>query len=122
MQEQIALIDNELRASFPQAPFSVIKQELLADETAIIITLKQYRGLLKYRLENYRPKLKQATKRKIIRTEILPDWFEETPQNDGWGGMKPVLKEMLDNRPKGTPEELEAKKRDIEEKLKKLRD
>lgn len=122
MQERIALIDKELRAMFPHAPFSTIKQELLTDETAIIITLKQYRGLLEYRLKNYRPKLKQVTQRKSIRTEILPDWFEETPKNDGWGGMKPVLKEMLDNRPKGTPEELQAKKKEIDEMLKQLRD
>jgi hypothetical protein len=120
MQEQIALIDKELRAMFPHAPFSRIKQELLTDQTAIIVTLKQYRGLLEYRLKNYRPK--KANQMKSIRTEILPDWFEETPKNDGWGGMKPVLKEMLDNPPKKTPEELQALKREIDKKLKQLRD
>jgi hypothetical protein len=118
----ITLIDKELRAMFPHAPFSTIKQELLTDETAVIITLKQYRALLEYRLKNYRPKLKKATQRKSIRTEMLPDWFEETPKKDQWGGMKPVLKEMLDHRPKRTPEELQAKKREIDEMLKQLRD
>ena len=116
------LIDNELRASFPQAPFEVIKQELLADETAIIITLKQYRALLEYRLKNYRPK--KAKQMKSIRTEMLPDWFEENPKKDQWGGMEPVLKEMLDNKSKEkwTPEELQAKKKEIDEMLKQLRD
>lgn len=120
MQNQIALIDKELRALFPQAPFSIIKQELLVDETAIIVTLKQYRGLLEYRLRNYRPK--KAKQMKSIRTEMLPDWFEENPKKDQWGGMEPVLKEMLDNRPTGTPEELQAKKKEIDEMLKQLRD
>jgi hypothetical protein len=120
MKEQIELIDKELRALFPQAPFAMIKQELLADETAIIVTLKQYRGLLQYRLKNYRPK--QAKPMKSIRTELLPDWFEEKPQKDQWGGMRDTLKDMIDNPPQKSEEEIKAQREDIERKLKQLRD
>jgi replication initiation and membrane attachment protein DnaB len=106
MKDQIELIDKELRAMFPQAPFARIKQELLIDETAIIVTLKQYRGLLQYRLKNYRPKLKQVTQRKSIRTELLPDWFEETPQKD---------------QSQKSEEEIKVQREDIKRKLKELR-
>jgi hypothetical protein len=121
--EQMTIIDNELRAKYPQAPLDLIKQELLKDETAIIVTLKQYRGLLDYRLRNYRPKLKQSRRMKSIRTELLPDWFEETPQKDQWGGMRDTLKEMLDNQLKGKPSEkdIKALKEDVERMMKELR-
>jgi hypothetical protein len=72
-EKELMIIDNELRANYPDSPFDVIKQELLKDETAVIVTLKQYRALLEYRLKHYRPK--KAIKKKAIRTEILPDWF-----------------------------------------------
>jgi hypothetical protein len=72
-------IDNELRAKYPNAPFKQIKENLMNDDTAVIITQNQYRALLEYRLKNYRPKLKQTYKSKQanpIRKEYLPDWFE----------------------------------------------
>jgi len=122
MKDEIELIDNELRAMFPQAPFAMIKQELLADETAIIVTLKQYRGLLQYRLKNYRPKLKQVTQRKSIRTELLPDWFDDKPQKDQWGGMRDTLKDMIDNPPKKSEEEIKADREELDRRLKELRD
>jgi hypothetical protein len=120
MQEQITLIDNDLRARYPQAPFDLIKQELLKDETAIIITLKQYKGLLEYRLKNYRPK--KAKPMKSIRTELLPDWFEDKPQKDQWGGMKDTLKDMINNPPPESEEQKQAKQAEIDKMLKQLRD
>ena len=122
MKDEIELIEKELRAMFPQAPFAMIKQELLADETAIIVTLKQYRGLLQYRLKNYRPKLKQVTQRKSIRTELLPDWFDDKPQKDQWGGMRDTLKDMIDNPPKKSEEEIKADREELNRRLKELRD
>jgi len=122
MKDEIELIEKELRAMFPQAPFDFIKQELLADETAIIITPKQYRGLLQYRLKNYRPKLKQVTQRKSIRTELLPDWFDDKPQKDQWGGMRDTLKDMIDNPPKKSEEEIKADREELDRRLKELRD
>jgi len=122
MKDEIELIEKELRAMFPQAPFDFIKQELLADETAIIITPKQYRGLLQYRLKNYRPKLKQVTQRKSVRTELLPDWFDDKPQKDQWGGMRDTLKDMIDNPPKKSEEEIKADREELNRRLKELRD
>lgn len=75
MRNQIAIIDSALRAKYPNSPFDTIKQELIKDESVIIITLNQYKGLLEYRLKHYKPR--QAKQRKPIRTELLPDWFEE---------------------------------------------
>ena len=120
MKDEIELIEKELRAMFPQAPFAMIKQELLADETAIIITPKQYRGLLQYRLKNYRPK--QAKPMKSIRTELLPDWFDDKPQKDQWGGMRDTLKDMIDNPPKKSEEEIKADREELNRRLKELRD
>jgi hypothetical protein len=70
-------IDNELKAKYPNAPFDFIKDSLLNDDTAVIITPRQYGALLEYRLKNYRPKMKKTYKPKPIRKEYLPDWFEE---------------------------------------------
>jgi hypothetical protein len=67
------LIDEELRAKYPHLPFEMIKNKLLNDDSVIIITPKQYKGLLEYRLKNYKLKLNRA---KPIRTEKLPDWFQ----------------------------------------------
>ena len=73
------LIDKELRAKYPNAPFELIRDSLVNDDTAVIITSNQYKALLEYRLKNYRPRLKQTYKSKQAkptRTEYLPDWFE----------------------------------------------
>lgn len=75
----LTLIDKELRAKYPNAPFELIRDSLVNDDTAVIITRNQYRALLEYRLKNYRPRLKQTYKVKQanpVRKEYLPDWFE----------------------------------------------
>jgi replication initiation and membrane attachment protein len=54
-------------------------------------------------------KSSRTSKQKPVRTEFIPDWFDEEPQKPN------------SNQPKESNSELEAKKREIEEKLKALR-
>lgn len=74
-------IDSELREQFPDKPFDLVKEILLADPKAIIETDAQYRSMLTYRLKHYipsknRPRNKPG-KQNPIRTEILQDWHDE---------------------------------------------
>jgi hypothetical protein len=64
---------------------------------------------------------KNSYSRKLIRTELLPDWFEDTPKKDQWNGMGHVLKDMLDHPPQKTEAEIIAQKLDIERMLGELR-
>lgn len=98
-------IDNELKAMFPDKPFERVKQDVLldADNGALIIeTPEQYRGMLKYRLEHF--KEKTPRKGKPIRTEILPDWFEEE-------------KQKRQNIPKEEAKSLDEQRKEIDEIL-----
>jgi replication initiation and membrane attachment protein len=54
-------------------------------------------------------KSSRTSKQKPVRTEFIPDWFDEEPQKPN------------SNQSKESNSELEAKKREIEEKLKALR-
>jgi len=97
-------IDSELKLKYPNAPFDEVKESLLNDSTAVINTDKQYKSMLEYRLKNWAPKPpKQQTKRKKpIRTEKLPDWYNEDEEQTN-------------------TEEQPLTKAEIDEMLKKLR-
>ena len=87
-------IDKELKEKYPAVPidkFNEIKEALLNDATAITKTDKQYKGVLEYRLSEWKPgqpkQPKQRTgkatvqkDRKPIRTELLPDWFDSNKE------------------------------------------
>lgn len=72
-------INNELKNKYCNVPFEVVKEELLNDPTATINTIKQYKSMLEYRLKNWKHKPTKLTKyyKKPIRSEMLPDWFDE---------------------------------------------
>lgn len=108
-------IDMELKEKYPDKPFDKIKKKLLKDIKAgnpVVKNDDQYRGSLKYRLENYTaptPKQpgqptqpKKQYKKAPVRTEVLPDWFDEAKQ--------PVVSPTVIT-------DLEAKKASIAEKL-----
>lgn len=85
-------IDKELKEQFPAVPFEEVKALMLADETLVINTERQYKALLKYRLSNYKPKkaVKPFRKNKQQQggyKEVVPDWFER--RNEA----KPIPKE-----------------------------
>lgn len=105
-------IDQKLKEKYPDAPFEEIKAELLNDESAVINTDKQYHSLLEYRLENWKPKPSRKGKvnvtKKPVRTELLPDWF------DNENGNKKNQHQQQD-------QDQEQKKQEIEDMLKKLR-
>jgi hypothetical protein len=107
------LIDETLKNQYPNAPFEEIKELLLSDENAVVTTIKQYQAMLDYRLKSYKSH-KQPTRghfkpKRLVRTEVLPDWFETSHE----------ATEEAENK---INEEIEAKKRAIEEKLKAFRD
>jgi hypothetical protein len=68
-------IDIELKNSFPNHPFDQIKERLLNDPTAVTRTDNQYKAMLKIRLEDWKPN--QPKNKKVIRTEMVPEWFDE---------------------------------------------
>lgn len=75
-------IDKELKEQFPAVPFEEVKALMLADETLVINTERQYKALLKYRLSNYKPKkaVKPFRKNKQQQgnyKEVVPEWFHK---------------------------------------------
>ncbi len=78
-------VDMELKEQFPSIPFEDIKEKLLKDKTAVLDSIKQYSSMLLYRLKNWKPsnpkKQWKTSNRKIIRTELIPEWFDEKPNN-----------------------------------------
>jgi hypothetical protein len=74
------LIDKNLKKQFPNAPFDSIKAEMMeqAEKGEVEInTGKQYTGLLKFRLENYKEPRQAGTAqirtKQPIRTEYIPE-------------------------------------------------
>ena len=115
----INLIENELKEKYSNVPFEEVKEELLKDETATINTDKQYKSMLEYRLKNWKPKKNKGENnnrvgkaKKIVKTEMLPEWFDEDEN-----------KQLTSHEQEQTkdPEEQEIKKQEIEEMMKRLR-
>lgn len=74
-------IINDLIKRFPNIPVQEIAEGIEADSNEgkiVCKTIKQFNGLLTYRVKGYKPKA--TSKRKITRTEILPDWFDKAQE------------------------------------------
>jgi hypothetical protein len=71
-------IESDLKQKYPNAPFEQIRDNVLNDETLTIESLNQFKGILEYRLKNYKePKQKTPIKRKVTRKEMVPDFMKE---------------------------------------------
>lgn len=71
------IIDNELKVLYPNI-FNQVREAILNDSTLTINTDKQYRSTLLYRLKNFKqPRKEQLKQMKVIRKEVIPEWFEE---------------------------------------------
>jgi hypothetical protein len=104
-------IDNDLKEKYPNAPFDIVKQNLLNDSTATINTINQYSKLLEYRLKNYKePKPKKPTTKKSIRKEMIPDFMNEEKKE-----------EKKEESPQMTREEFELEKAKIKERNERLK-
>lgn len=117
-------IDSKLREKYSDRPFDEIKSALLADETAIIDTERQYAKLLEYRLKNYIAKKqftaprKQSSKKAPIRTEKLPAWFDEAPEYQSKQTVS--TQPTQPTQPTMAPEEADAMNREIDAMLAQL--
>lgn len=102
-------VDEGLKAKYPNAPFEFVKENLMNDDSAIIITPKQYRALLEYRLKNYRPKssFRKPTRTNYNTIEKLPDWYNNEHAHR--------------QQQQKSREEIERAQREIENQLKQLR-
>lgn len=100
-------IDSELKAKYSDAPFEFVKENLLNDDSAIIITPNQYRALLEYRLKNYRAKssYRKPTRTNYNTTEKLPDWYNNEHAH----------------KQEKTQKEVQQAQQEIENQLKQLR-
>lgn len=87
-------INNSLKDKYSKAPFDEVKEQMLGDETLVITTDKQYKSMLEYRLKNWKPT--QPKKKKVIRSEIVPDWLTDKVEEP--------------KRPEINPEEFEEQK------------
>jgi hypothetical protein len=67
---------NELMNEYPQVPVQEIASQIESDSSLDVKTINQFKGLLTYRVKNHKPAAKQSNK-KIIRTEIIPEHFDE---------------------------------------------
>jgi hypothetical protein len=94
-------IDLALKEKYPNAPFEEIREQVESDDTLTIDTYKQYESILEYRLKNWRPA--KTKKKKATRTEIIPEHFYK------------------ENNITVDPDEVEAKKASIAEKLARFR-
>ncbi len=113
-KNQFDSIDLLLKKIFPEAPLDRIKNKLIEDAKIGKVKIdseKQYRKMLELRLNDYMEAQSHKTvkfrPKQPVRTENIPEWFDE-PETA-------IIKaEFVD-------EELEAKKKAIEAKLKAFR-
>jgi hypothetical protein len=99
-------------SKYPEKRVDLIAMELLADETAVMDTEKQFRSLLEYRIVNSKettgkPPRKPRGAKQSLRKEVVPEWF-----NDEYVQPQPKKEQK---------QEIEQKKKAIEEKLKNFR-
>lgn len=80
-------IDNKLKEKYQNIPseeFDRIRENMLNDDRLDTKTDNQYKGLLEYRLKNWKPappKKKTNKRMNIIRTEDVPEWIKDKEPN-----------------------------------------
>ncbi|MGE7687340.1 helix-turn-helix domain-containing protein, partial [Peribacillus simplex] len=100
-------IDIKLKEKYQNIPteeFNRIKENMLNDERLDTKTDNQYKGLLEYRLKNWKPappKKKTNKRMNIIRTEEVPEWIKDKEP-------KQAEKELI-----ATDEDTETKKAEL---------
>lgn len=70
------LVINELIEQYPDVPVQEIASELESDSSVDIRTVKQFKGLLTYRVKNYKPSNVKPFARKKTRVEVIPEHME----------------------------------------------